>query len=241
MVSNDLIQAIRDSDSLIYLKGGLSDSSPWVTLERDYALRSKIDVYCYNQQQGTIRKDTSTPIDFPVYPSYEEADRERVEGLLEFLRHERSFDVFMGPSQGDDFRTIYDTAIFDRLKQGGYVVVFWSDNIAFSDNNLIEHEFKKVLQRYPKQIIIACLDSCFESPFGVPDYMFPREVIQLGRGGDKGIDKHRLDDLIVRLYWLIHRNSRNVLVKYNRIYRGWKTQWRALIDPVSSFLNVHKL
>lgn len=203
MVSNDLLRAIRECDTLVYLKGGRSARSPWVTLERDYALRSGMDVYGFDPASLAIEKDGSAPLHLPVFPSYSRKDGDRVERLLKIMRDERSFDIFLDRDDlapGMEIQQTLTRAIDDRLASGGYLALFWS--LQASTSMWVREETKRVLERYPDRVMPALLDPV-ELPASVNDVA----SVTLYREDGRGIDLRRLDDLIVRLYWLIHRNT----------------------------------
>ena len=160
MVSNNILRTIRRCDSLIYLIGGESSNSPWVAIERDYAIRSGLDVYYFDQHKSVIKKDTSAPLDLPVFASYSHSDDKRVKGLLDFMRRKRSFDIFMDKDM--ELRpdsNIADTlthAITSRLKRGGYLALFWS--YESSKSKWVEKEMEYAFLTFPKLIMPALLD-----------------------------------------------------------------------------------
>lgn len=53
-VSDPLIDAVLDCDGMIYLRGGASDRSFWVALERDYALRVGKKVFAFDSATGEL-------------------------------------------------------------------------------------------------------------------------------------------------------------------------------------------
>jgi hypothetical protein len=202
MVSNELLRTIRRCDSLIYIVGGQSSTSPWVTLERDYALRFGLDVYFFDQQNATIERDTSAPLDLLVFASYSHADDERVQDLLDFMRRKRSFDIFkdkkilgLTPTNGAEALNAIDS----RLERGGYLALFWS--YKSSESRWVNQEMRRAFLRSPDRIMPVLLD-----PIELPPELDNVIPVKLYRKDGLGIDKRRLDDLIVRLYWLIHKN-----------------------------------
>jgi len=158
MVSNDLIRAIRASDCLIYVQGGASGRSAWVTLERDYALRSGMDVYFFDARLDTIGRDDSAPLDLPVFPSYARSDGKRVKDLVDFMRRERSFDMFiddemaLGAGVGD----AVNRALFSRLERGGYVALFWT--LAASKSEWVRSEAEAAFHSFADRIVPALVD-----------------------------------------------------------------------------------
>jgi len=61
-VSDPLIDAVINCDGLIYLRGGASDRSFWVALERDYALRAGKKVFAFDMATGELTRDTGSPL-----------------------------------------------------------------------------------------------------------------------------------------------------------------------------------
>lgn len=202
MVSNDLIKAIRKSDSLIYIKGGASDNSPWVTLERNFALQSNMDVYYFDTNDGSIGRDTSDPFDLPVYASYSRSDGDRVKNLVDFMARERSFDIYMDEDMesGANLHQEFDSAILTRLERGGYLVLFWSAEA--SKSVYVREEIERAYyDEYNYRIIPALMD-----PTELPPPLQHLYAVRLYQDNSNDVDKRRLDDLIVRVYWLIQDN-----------------------------------
>ena len=194
MVSNTLIRSIRKCDTLIYLSGGRSSLSPWVTMERDYAARIGMDIYCFDPDKETIQHENHSPFRLPVFASYSSKDRRKVLRLLKFMRRKRSFDIKDGETS--------DNEIMDTLSQGGYVILFWSTN---SIKSLwVEREIRLADKAFPDRILPVLLDDT-ELPLNIVQSIV--SPIHLYSG--KKIDRRRFDDLIVRLYWTIHRNTQS--------------------------------
>jgi hypothetical protein len=95
LVSNDLISAILNCDGLIYLDGGNSARSFWVAFERDNAIRTGKLVFAANPDTLTVRPHTSAALDLPVFASHSHRDYDRIRRILDFMRHERFFDVWV--------------------------------------------------------------------------------------------------------------------------------------------------
>jgi len=95
MVSNQLLKAIDGCDSLVYLTGDHSINSPWVTLEKDYALRTNKPVYSFDAAKKRFTRDRSNPMDIPVFPTYSRSDEEQVDRILRVMKDERYFDLFI--------------------------------------------------------------------------------------------------------------------------------------------------
>ena len=207
-VSKPLIEAILGCEGLIYLRGGASDRSFWVAFERDYALRSRKPVFCYDIGTSELSPDTDRPLDLAVFASYNHHDSTRVRQICHFLGQERNFDVWLDVkdlSSGDLWEKEIEAGIADRLNRGGYVIAFWSDNA--SRSRWIEKELATAtadLGQLNDKVLFALLD-----PSPLPEFWlrFDEPYVQLYGDSDRS-ETHRIDDLIVRLYWLIYRKTK---------------------------------
>jgi hypothetical protein len=207
-VSKPLIDAILGCDGLIYLRGGESDRSFWVAFERDYALRSNKPVFCYDVTTSELLPDTDKPLDLAVFASNHAGDWKRVRQICEFLYKERNFDIWVAPKDihpGTVWADEIQAGLADRLNRGGYVIVFWSDKATRS--GWIEKELATAasrIERVNDRVLFALLEPC-----PLPEFWlrFQEPYLQL-YGDSERSATHRIDDLMVRLYWLIYRKTK---------------------------------
>lgn len=198
-VSSTLIGAILACDALIYLNEGFSSHSFWVAFERDYALRAGKPVFSYTPSTDTFIKRTDPPLDLAIYPSFARPQTQDVWPILEFMRKQRHFDAWIDKEQGiipmGDLTRVLEAGMESIFDRGGYVVTFLGSFIS----EYVIAETKKGLEQ--QRLIVAGL--------GVqpPDFMQEDHdvFVQLMENGQ--INNNRIDDLIVRLYWLIFRNQ----------------------------------
>jgi len=203
MVSNQLLKAIDGCDSLVYLTGDHSINSPWVTLEKDYALRTNKPVYSFDAAKKCFTRDRSNPMDIPVFPTYSRSDEEQVDWILRVMKDERYFDLFIDYEDiipGDNITGSINNGVSSRLQQGGYVVVFWGK--AASECEWVKYELSMSAKRFPEQILLAQLDDT-----ELPEGFCHLQPVHLYNQDTQNIDMNRLDDLIVRVYWLIDKTS----------------------------------
>ncbi|MDX2162996.1 MAG: hypothetical protein SF162_16895 [bacterium] len=229
MVSNTLIEMILACDGLIYLEKGHSAASFWVAFERDYALRAGKPVYRYDPDTGTIHRCAIAPMQLPIFPAFRSLDYPALEKLFTIMRQERFFDLFIPPVDTQGRRPFivnmndgtFETNLYKRLNQGGYVVIFWSRHASESEH---VHQFIVNGYRYfpsdnPEfhRMIFVLLDTTplpawylekvgpylEATPQINPVQLYPDAAFSL---------MNRLDTLIVRLYWLIFRNQYPELV-----------------------------
>jgi hypothetical protein len=96
---------------------------------------------------------------------------------------------------GRDWMDTIADGIDDIFSRGGYMVEFWNSK---AENNKFM-QVEKTLSR--REVIIADL-----SNGTAPDSLKDLENY-IGLVDENGLNNNRLDDLIVRLYWLIFRNQ----------------------------------
>ena len=92
-VSNEIIPKILDCPGLIYLTGGASKKSFWVSFERDYALRSSRQVFAYSPDSGSFRQDHSDPIQLALTVMYHMNDDAQVRRLISWMAEKRHFEI----------------------------------------------------------------------------------------------------------------------------------------------------
>lgn len=204
MISDKLLGAVRECDGLIYLKDGASEQSFWVALERDYALRQGKPVFAFDAVSNALIRDTSAPISPMVYMSYSNRDKAAADYTVKAL-HLRFFDVWFDPGSiypGDNIAKVIEGAIHQRIQAGGYVIALWSAQAQTSRWVQAELQFSDTLVR--DRVLFAQLD---DTPMPMTSRGTYMNVVQI-YGDEERSQVHRLDDLIVRLYWLIYRNTR---------------------------------
>ncbi|UVT17147.1 MAG: hypothetical protein H8K04_06255 [Nitrospira sp.] len=92
-VSDTIVPRILDCDALIYLRGGASASSFWVSFERDYALRAGRHVYAYDPFTGLLVRDTSSPLELEVRVMFHSEDEKRIATLFDWMKKKRSVNL----------------------------------------------------------------------------------------------------------------------------------------------------
>jgi len=97
-VSNGIVAAIHSCKALIYLQSELSKESLWVKFERDYALRSGLKVYSYNEKRGSLLQDGGSPTPLRIELVIGEDKDHRATHLLKWMKTERSFDFHVKPT-----------------------------------------------------------------------------------------------------------------------------------------------
>lgn len=210
-VSNPLILAILACDAVIVLRRGFSEKSYWVAFERDYALRAGKPVYSYDPLRmvfSRIDPKIQSPLKLPIYP-HTMADnyiRDRKEvneinskqlSILSFMAKERYFHILgMTPGSPVDFGGGVDGI----LNRGGYIIQFLSKLYNTIDIQRCESLNSDNAAR---RTMIALMEDA-----DLPSWSQPELVIRLYQEENRQvINFNRVDDLIVRLYWMIFRNQ----------------------------------
>lgn len=207
-VSDPLITAVLGCDGLIYLRGGASDHSFWVAVERDYALRAGKKVFVFDTTTLELTQETSAPLDLAAFASYHRHDAPRVRRIADHLNQDRHFDMWLNLEEvlpGTDLGHEISASLTDRLARGGYAVIFWSK--AASQSEFVKSELQlaaKDISEFNDRVIFALLEPC-----PIPEFwmQFNEPWVQLYGDAERSTTQ-RLDDLVVRLYWLIYRKTK---------------------------------
>lgn len=205
LVSNELIESLMACEGLIYLRGGASDRSFWVAFERDFSLRAKKEVYVVDIKSMQLSRDNSPALDLAIYPTYHQDDAEHVEKIIDFLNHERFFDSWSYsqiPVGADRYKEI-EMALQDRLARG-YLVVFWSHAASQSRWLLDDIEYaRKGIKDFNDRVLFVLLE---DVPLPFQWNIFHGIEVQLFGDAERP-ESQRIDDIVVRLYWLIYKKT----------------------------------
>ena len=96
-------------------------------------------------------------------------------------------------------------SLSNRLARGGYAIIFWSH--ASSESEFVINEIEQVakeMSEFNDRVLFGLLEPCT-----LPDFWlrFHEPSVQLYGDEDRSATQ-RLDDLVVRLYWLIYRKTK---------------------------------
>ena len=206
MVSDELLTHIRQRDGLLYLSSKNSSNSFWVALERDYAIRIQKPVYRFDPINGKFNQDLSKPLELKVFPSYSREDKHVVDNIV-YLLKERYIEMFTDNAilPGQNVADEINQAIHNSLEAGGYSVFFISEKSMTSE--WVKKELEITMKKYADRIIPCLIDSTDTRV--LPQFFQEYQILTLyDKRCQDGINRNRLDDLIVLLYWYIYRNTR---------------------------------
>ena len=224
MVSADLIGKILECAGLVYVEGGMSAESFWVAFEREYATLAQKPVFAFDPGTSRFRPDKTPPVKPSVFSIWSAGDLRIVQETLLFLRRERYFDLADAPGDmipGPMWRQQVTGVLGRRLARGRYAVLFWSANAARDDFILKELRAANAQGETFDGVVVACLDA---TPLNIlrrtaprllnrkPLRLYKRRPASKGRSATipsplGALNQNRLDDLIVRLYWLIFQKT----------------------------------
>lgn len=106
---------------------------------------------------------------------------------------------------GSDWAQSIAASLAERLARGGYAVVFWSR--AAGKSKWVNDEIERAargMSGFNDRVLFGLLEPC-----PLPDFWlkFNEPSVQLFGDEDRS-ETQRLDDLVVRLYWLICRKTK---------------------------------
>lgn len=213
LVSNELIESLLACDALIYVRGDHSDRSFRVAFERDYALRAGKEVFTGSIDGFTLEPHLSQPLDLATFAIYHRQDEAQIRGIAAFLKSQRHFDLWLDVEDlqaGTNWEETIRSALEDRLSRGGLTIVFWSHAAAASE--FMRAEIQRAAEgiaNFNNRVLFALLEDV-----PIPDFWFRFQEPTVRLYGDEERSAlHRQDDLVVRLYWLIFRNTEQRLLE----------------------------
>lgn len=208
MVTNTLLKSILGCDGLIWLEGGASANSFWVAFERDYAKRAGKRVWKCEKITLDFVQDDSKPPAIQVSVINEKQDLPFIKSVMDIMVVERHFSLTWGT------KTTFESISRD-VDRGDYILVFWSywaaaskDIIGFLEN-LRDHWIVK--QSLSSRLLFALLDTAplptwYQEIANHENTVVPVRIFREDRTNNR-VDMNAVDNLIVRLYWLVYGNT----------------------------------
>jgi tetratricopeptide (TPR) repeat protein len=223
-VSDKLISGILGANGLIFIDSPVSNASFWTAFERDFAVRNQKPVFSYNAATDKIEKNSKPPMPLDIIVLNHEDDQERVDSILEWLARERSFSLatqdpdriarradaqllLFQPAQV--LSRVMQQRLQSTYRQGGYLVVFLSKSAVQGTLPLIEAPI------YAREALATTYFVWLDDPLELSleaEFASLRDlpkdnhiIIETLPGG--AMNRNKIDDLMVRLYWLMHRNG----------------------------------
>jgi len=207
-VSDKLIEGILGCDGVICMRGGYSKKSFWVAFEKDYALRAGKPVYNYSPTWGSFSSDTTKPLKLSIYTVNSPQDQPLVDNISEFMSKQRFFELL--PFQEDQANNWSTYELFTHLEStNSYLILFWtSHSIQLFEKRLLDLAYYRNWRLRAR--ILVLLPHKEESIFHtVGRHIFPHWIMPLYDETGKRSQVHHLDDVIVRLYWLVSQGPKS--------------------------------
>jgi hypothetical protein len=201
-ISEQLVGAILDCPGLIYIASEESLSRPYVSFERDYAVRAGRKLYRF--ENGDFVRERRAPLNLHAFASYHRADREKVRVIQEFMER-RHFGVLKDTGdiidREEDWLGSVKGNIRKTLDAGGHFVYFVSNSTLRSGMDAFE--LNEAAQYRPGAILAALLEPA--ALHDLPEAIKGRAVKLYREDGDVAdLDWRKVDRLIVQIYHLVH-------------------------------------
>jgi hypothetical protein len=199
LVSNPILQRIRECHGLIFLETPKSRASFWVSMERDYAIRQGKPVYALDPTLSRLHRWRGSPLAPAIYTANSAKNSELVRQIVEIMdRRYIAVETSVRPPESLNWDE-HPIARFHRLmSEGGYTILFWSAEAQAS--KLVSAELDMAMKEFPAQVLIAKIDET-----SLPEALASLHTVSLMQEGTLS-QYNRIDDLIVRLYWLVSGN-----------------------------------
>lgn len=201
-VSDDLVRAVLSCGGLIYITSQNSSESVWVSFERDLAIRNRLSIFSFDPKTELISVDHGGPLPLNVFSSYAHADEDKVFKVTGFMSKERSLNFFEDIGKEDQFKI--HIPIMECLKVGGYLIFFVSQ--AALNSKRVAWEIESATDNFSSQVLLAFLEPLDVSAISRISSL---DNLHIYRADDPDqLDWNQIDDLIVRIYHMVHKNNR---------------------------------
>jgi hypothetical protein len=218
-VSEKLISGILGANGLIFIDSPKSNASFWTAFERDLAARNRKPMMRFDPVSRKLSSYEVQPRRLLLAHLYHPADAGDVGKIMGWLVGERSFEAFDDPghppngrippfAQQDPYKR---DAFLSNIRTFGAVYLIFLSPTLLANADLLKHAAQQVAQ-HPRSTLICWLESSqsfwpskdVQALQGTPkerSFKFSR------RPSDPSFSQNELDDLGVRLFWLIHQSS----------------------------------
>jgi hypothetical protein len=217
-VSEKLVSGILGADGFISIDSAISNRSFWTAFERDLAARKKKHMFRFSPETGKITPYRPNPRNLWIAHLYHPGDASDVGRIVRWLVDERSFEAFNDPEKLGEkslppFSEIVpakrDGHLFSFRTFGALYVIFVSQHL-LDDELLLAHAAEQALG-HPRSTMVCWLDppDSLRGPAIVEELKkIPNDRVYAlsKRPTDTAFNLHELDDLMVRLYWLVYQS-----------------------------------
>jgi hypothetical protein len=215
-VSEKLISGVLGAAGFIFIDSAASRASFWTAFERDLAERNQKRMFRFDPATRRLASHSQKPRQLFLAHLYHPADADDVSRIMRWLIDQRSFEAFDDPDQDGEQIPPFsqqeaqrrDRILFSARTFGTIYLLFLSNNL-LKDDRLRTHAVEQVTL-HPRSTMICWLDR----PEDLLQGDATRQLTHVPEDGsytlsarptDPSFNVHELDDLMVRLYWLLHQ------------------------------------
>jgi tetratricopeptide (TPR) repeat protein len=215
-VSEKLISGVLGADGFVFIDSPVSQASFWTAFERDLAIRNDKQVFQFDSEVRRIVRYRVKPRQLFLAHLYHPSDAEDVTKVMRWLADERSFDAFDDPGRDGNQMLPFsrqeaskrDMFLFSIRSFGAVYLMFLSDAL-LQDAALRAHALEQVTQ-HPNSTLVCWLDRprrawSWDKAGRLARVPKDRSFKFTSRPTKPKFRFHELDDLMVRLYWLLHQ------------------------------------
>lgn len=219
VVSEKLINGLLGAEGVIWIDSDVSNSSFWTVFERDLAIRKEKHVFRFDPKIKSITPYKAKPRNLWIAHLYHKDDILDVNHIMRWLVDERSFEAFNDPKKFGErsFPPFIEIDPKERefhlmsFRSFGAMYVIFISRSFVQDNNLLQHTVEQ-LKHHPLSTIICWLDlpDSFDKSVLVNELkLIPKtnSYTFQNRPSAAVFNKHQIDDLMVRLYWLVYQGN----------------------------------
>lgn len=215
-VSDKLISGVLGANGLIFIDSPASRASFWTAFECDLAIRKEKKVYRFDPISQELMPYKVQPPRLWLAHLYHPEDADDVAKIMRWLVDERSFEAFDDDQhppedqipafseQDHESRSMFLSSV---RSFGAIYILFLSPRL-LADASIRQHALEQ-LAHHPGSTMVCWLESCSGLPPKAERILkeVPKErsFVFSARPSEASFPTHELDDLGVRLFWLVHQ------------------------------------
>lgn len=212
-VSEKLISGVMGSEGVIFIDSDTSNGSFWTAFERDLANRHGKPLFRFSPEDASVTRVRQEVPKLWLAHLYHPADEADVTVIARWLADERFFELFddpvqLGENSAKPFATMSEEERGRLLRSGrsyGACYALFLSETTLEDPALAAHVEEQVTQHGASTVV------CWLDPERARRRKAPRAIRKLpkehvfefsARPSVAAFNRHELDDLMVRLYWV---------------------------------------
>lgn len=205
LVSTYLISAIRMCDAVLYASSPRSQESFWVAFETDYALRIGKPVLSFDPASGKFEHVERNLLPLTFFPISARKDMTVVDRVIEVLKERCFTSTLTYLRLGEN----WSKELKNAIEESSVRIVFVTSNLIDSKSTfeeiLLSNDYDPDLTLFAFLEKSLVLPEWFWNAVNAGDLPAVKPVQMFG--DDELSFTNRIDDLIVRCYWIVQRKS----------------------------------